>query len=145
MRDWIKTCLVSLLFHSICHWKNCTRAEALVHFFPRKIERINRPTRHVLLHSSPSFMSSRVSIVSIVVGELLCYNSCDMQWPWWRNQMETFFALLALCAGNSPVASEFPSQRPVRWSFDVFFDLHLNKRFSEQSWIWWFETPSSSL
>ena len=44
---------------------------------------------------------------------------------WWRYQMETFSALLALCAGNSPVTGEFPSQRPVRWSFDVFFDLHL--------------------
>ena len=45
---------------------------------------------------------------------------------WWRHQMETFSALLALCAGNSPVISEFPSQRPVIRSFDVFFDLCLN-------------------
>ena len=45
--------------------------------------------------------------------------------PWWRHQMETFSALLALCAGNSPVTGEFPSQRPVTWSFDVFFDLSL--------------------
>ena len=37
--------------------------------------------------------------------------------------METFIALLALCAGNSPVTGEFPSQRPVTRSFDVFFDL----------------------
>ena len=29
--------------------------------------------------------------------------------PWWRNQMETFSALLALCAGNSPVTNEFPA------------------------------------
>ena len=36
--------------------------------------------------------------------------------------METFSALLALCAGNSPVTGEFPSQRPVTRSFDVFFD-----------------------
>ena len=43
--------------------------------------------------------------------------------------METFFALLALCAGNSPVTGEFPSQRPVTQSFDVFFDLHLNQEF----------------
>ena len=50
---------------------------------------------------------------------------------WWRHQMETFSALLALCAGNSPVTGEFPSQRPVTWSFDVFFDLHLNKRLSD--------------
>ena len=26
--------------------------------------------------------------------------------PWWRHQMETFSALLALCAGNSPVTGE---------------------------------------
>ena len=37
---------------------------------------------------------------------------------WWRHQMETFSALLALCAGNSPVTGEFPSQRPAMWSFE---------------------------
>ena len=42
--------------------------------------------------------------------------------------METFSALLAICAGNSPVPGEFTSQRPVTRSFDVFFDLGLNKR-----------------
>ena len=30
-------------------------------------------------------------------------------------------------------------------SFDVFFDLRLNKRLSKQSWGWWFETPSRPL
>ena len=64
---------------------------------------------------------------------------------WWRHQMETFSALLALCAGNPPVTGEFPSQRPVTQSFDVFFDLRLNKRLSKQSWGWWFETPLRSL
>ena len=43
---------------------------------------------------------------------------------------ETFSALLAICAGNSPVTGEF---------------LRLNKRLSKQSWGWWFETPSRSL
>ena len=70
-------------------------------------------------------------------------NQCGL--PWWRHQMETFSALLALCAGNSPVPGEFPSQRPVTRSFDVFFDLRLNKRLSTQSWGWWFETQSRSL
>ena len=37
--------------------------------------------------------------------------------------METFSALLALCAGNSPVTGEFSTQRPVTRSFDVFFDI----------------------
>ena len=41
--------------------------------------------------------------------------------------METFSALLALCAWNSPVTSEFPLQRPMTQRFDVFFDLRLNK------------------
>ena len=59
--------------------------------------------------------------------------------------METFSALLTLCAGNSPVNGELPSQRPVTRSFDVFFDLGLNKRLSEQSRRWLFEAPSCSL
>ena len=63
---------------------------------------------------------------------------------WWRHQMETFSALLALCVGNSLVTGKFPAQRPVTWRFGVF-DLHLNKRLSKQSWGWWFETPSRSL
>ena len=44
--------------------------------------------------------------------------------------MEAFSALLALCAGNSSVTGEFPAQRPVTRSFDIFFDLRLNKRLS---------------
>ena len=64
---------------------------------------------------------------------------------WWRQQIETFSALLAICAGNSPVPGEFPTQRPVTRRFDVFFDLRLNKRLSKQSWGWWLETPSRSL
>ena len=52
--------------------------------------------------------------------------------------METFSALLAICARNSPATGEFPAQRPVTRSFDVFFDLRLNKRLSKQLWRWWF-------
>ena len=50
--------------------------------------------------------------------------------------MATFPALLAFFEGNSPITGKFPSQRPVMRSFDVFFDLHLNKRLSKQ-----IETP----
>ena len=51
---------------------------------------------------------------------------------WWRHQVETFSALLDICAGNSPASGEFPAQRPVTRSFDVFFDLCLNKRLRKQ-------------
>ena len=59
--------------------------------------------------------------------------------------METFSALLAICAGNSPVPGEYPTQRPVTRSFDVFFDLPLNKLVSKHSWGWWFGTLSGPL
>ena len=46
---------------------------------------------------------------------------------------------------GSPVTGEFPTRRPVTWSFDVFFDLRLNKRLNKHSWAqashqpieWW--------
>ena len=60
---------------------------------------------------------------------------------WRRHQMVTLSALLAISAGNSPVTGEFPTQRPVTRSFDVFFDLRLSKQW----WGWWFETPSCPL
>ena len=59
---------------------------------------------------------------------------------WWRHQMETISALLALWEGNPTVTGGFPSQRPVTRSFNVFFDLRLNKRLSKQSRRRWFET-----
>ena len=64
---------------------------------------------------------------------------------WWHHQMETFSALLALCAGNSLVSGEFPAQRLVTWTFDVFSGLRLNTRFSKQSWGRWFGMLSCSL
>ena len=66
-------------------------------------------------------------------------------YTWWCHQMETFSAILALCEGDSQVNGEFPSQRPVTRSFDVFFDLRLNKQLSKQSCGRWFEMPSRSL
>ena len=43
------------------------------------------------------------------------------------------------------VCGEITAQRPVTRSFDVFFDLRLNKCLSKQSWVWWFETLSCPL
>ena len=49
-----------------------------------------------------------------------------------------------LC-GEFTGPGEFPTQRPVTRSFDVYFDLRPNKWLSKQSWGWWFETLSCSL
>ena len=57
---------------------------------------------------------------------------------------KTFPRNWPLC-GEFTGPGEFPTQRPVTRSFDVFFDLRLNKRLSKQTWGWWFETQSWSL
>ena len=85
-------------------------------------------------------ISKRCSLALISFGYIL-----SIQWNFYIHQMETFSALLVICAGNSPVNGEFPAQRPVTRSLDVFFDLHLNKRLCKQWWGWWFETPSRPL
>ena len=46
---------------------------------------------------------------------------------------------------TAPHTGEFPTQRPVMQSFDVFFDLRMNKRLSKPSRRRWFETLSRSL
>ena len=50
----------------------------------------------------------------------------------------------SLC-GEFTGTGEFPAQRPVTRSLDVFFDVGLNKWLSKQPWGWRFETPSWSL
>ena len=74
-----------------------------------------------------------------------CNDYVNNRYSWWRHQMETFSALLAICAGNSPVPGELSAQRPVTRGFYVFFDLRVNKRLSKQSWGCWSETPPRSL
>ena len=67
--------------------------------------------------------------------------------PRWRHQIEILFALLAFCAGNSPLTGYSPSQTNCQWRGALISSLirALNKRSSEKSWGWWFETPSRSL
>ena len=65
--------------------------------------------------------------------------------PWWRHQMETFSASLALCTGipRSTVNSPHKVQRRGALVFSLI--CALNKRLSKQPWGWWFEKPSPSL
>ena len=55
------------------------------------------------------------------------------------------FGVTGHLCGEFTGPGEFPAQRPVTRSFDVFFDLSLNKRLSKQSRGWWFETQSHPL
>ena len=90
------------------------------------------------------FWITRLKILTRVFVATECTSTVPKV-TWWRHHMETFSALLAICAGNSPVAGEFPTQRPVTRSFGVFFDLRLSIRVSKQWSGWWFKTPSHPL
>ena len=72
----------------------------------------------------PSYTNGTNRVINVGVKNLRLF-----QKSWWRHQIETFSAFRALCAGNSTVAGEFPSQRPVTRSFDILFDLRLKKRW----------------
>ena len=57
----------------------------------------------------------------------------------------SIFRVTGHLCGEFTVSGEFPAQRPMTRSFDIFSYLRLNKRLSKQSWGWWFETLSCSL
>ena len=89
--------------------------------------------------------------VGMVVTDGLA--SADLQPPWWRGLVGSHDAS---SNGNifrvtRPLCGKFTGDRwitqkkPVTQSFDVFFDLRLNKRLSKQSWGLWLETTSRSL
>ena len=99
---WCKTAVTSLT-----HWSYCSLA--------------------------PTHRNDDTTITKQTTTNASAYSMGNTVWggiyyTWWRHQMETFSALLAFCAGNSPVTPEFPAQRQVTRSFDVFFDLCVNKR-----------------
>ena len=63
-------------------------------------------------------------------------------WLFWRTKDMMTSSNGNISRVNGPLCGEFPTQRPVTRSFDVFFDLCVNKRLNKQSWGWWFETLS---
>ena len=55
------------------------------------------------------------------------------------------FCVTGPLCGEFTGPGEFPTQRPVTRSFDVFFDVRVIKRLSKHSRGWWFETLSHPL
>ena len=126
---WRPFCLglnVLRVYNRNCEWnlwcyylKNPTLSPFCICYDVGKTGNFNHNYSNVIFQKI-SIMSSKMWNGSLIL-------------PCWRHQMETFSALLALCAGNSSVTGVFPWQRPVTRSFDVFFDLHMNKRLSKKS------------
>ena len=137
--NWITTCIsffyryLKLFLLYVIHfthswyyilWKRVSRnINILLHWYitccvTNFNEPLHIPIDNPSLASEMCFLWEQTPIY--VMSESL---QCCM--TWWSYQMETFSALLALCAENSPVSGEFPAQRPVTRIFDVFFDLRL--------------------
>ena len=61
----------------------------------------------------PSAATILIKCTRIFFKVSQAFNHCII---WWGHQIETFSALLAICAGNSPVTGEFPSESPETFS-----------------------------
>ena len=99
------------------------------------------------------FITTYISVEGIVfvICALLQYTKVTWTIYWKQlrkhisHQTKQDITMMTLSNGNiSAFSGEFPSQRPVTRSFDVFFDLRLNKQLSNQSRHRWFETTSRS-
>ena len=126
--------------HTETHHPNIKHGCAIYHWLPRW-RGLNRqlPEVRIVVTKYVHISTSSIDYWYFLTMHIIPNHS------WWRHQRETFSALLAICAGNSPVSGEFPTQRAVTLSFDVFVYLHPNIRLSKQWWGWWFETPSCPL
>ena len=152
-----RACVVSILWTPRTHHRHCqlhkSRPKRLIHYSVIDVIKGNTftsnagVTTEVLSEWNLTFSYVPYGVCTFFTSPVRCtYTRLLGQIvSWWRHQMETFSALLAICARNSPVTGEFPAQRPVMRSFDIFFHLRLNKRLSKQGSGWWFETPSRIL
>ena len=113
---WWKVCKYNCI---PCYFKQC--------FIKEGSDEGPRMLNSVSITLSCIERNNSIAISSISCIEMLEHFSRQFG-MWWHHQMETFSKLLDLCAGNSLVTSEFPPQRPLTQSFDVFFDMCLNKR-----------------
>ena len=104
----------------------------LKHFFPRVSWSHQETSSYLIQCCSRSMMSYSHNMLCVMIYcSILSTHDDVIKWKLFR-----ITGLLCM---------EFPAQRPVTRSFDVFFDLRLNKWLSKQSWGWWFETLSCPL
>ena len=107
-------------------------------------------TRHnhisycVLTKNPPSIASKHVT-EHCIASEIMASWGMWLHFDKMTSSNGNIFHTTGHLCGEFTSPGEFPAQRPVTQSFDVFFDLCLNKRLSKQSWGWWFEMLSHPL
>ena len=105
----------------------------LLWWFWRKIDRVITAPRWTWINSPGSKPPQSINHL---------HNCARVIFPWWRHQMEAFYAQLTLCAGNSPVPVNSPHKG--QWRGALIFSLIWIKRWVNNRG-WWFETPSCPL
>ena len=119
------------MFNSCCFWElNWTlpRARMLI------VYHVKSPT-NIAVSERASYWSDRrfkgPMVVHFILPTHCSYDDDVIKWKHFPHYWSFMRGI-----------GEFHSQRTVTRSFDVFFDLRLNKRLSKQLWGWWLETPS---
>ena len=137
-----------------CHWDKFRLAPLLSNIPKRSITRAVVPLIPPWVNRTATVKHTKTKYMYMLCHfhyKLHCCQRFGMSKPncsfntWRRHQMATFYRVTGPLCGDFTGPGEFPTQRPVTRIFDVFIDLRLNKRLSEQPWGWWFETPSWSL
>ena len=96
-----------------------------------------------LYNDCPTYFLIKLTVYecSEIVGNKALWKGLHLQRKMMTSSDGNIFRVIGPLCGNSPVTGEFPSERPVMRSFDVSFDLCLNRRLSKQSIRRLFETP----
>ena len=111
------------------------------------IQQRKQSKKHSFLHKPYTAVDSKLVISDLFIRKHhveKVHNTWRNSHPWSLFMMTSsngnIFRVTGPLCGEFTGPGEFPTQRPVTRSFDVYFDLRLNKRLCKQSWGWWFET-----
>ena len=130
------------------HNNRCTLAMELLQSFTKPSILPNVSSFH-LTESSTVFKSRGLLLHSMIdyifIAALTGLIQHILKVTMMTSSNGNIFRVTGHLCGEFTGPGEFPAQRPVTRSFDVFFDLRLNNPLSKQWWGWCFETLSRPL
>ena len=131
--------MLTLICARINHWvNNCEAGDLRRHRAHYDVIALEMGPLALVLHTAPRPQRQRFLVIYV---QRKCSDAILMM----TSLNGNIFRVTGPLCGEFTGPGEFPTQRPVTRSFDVFFDRRLNKPLSKQSWGWWFETLSRSL
>ena len=117
------------MVESECCWQDCVINDYVVR-------------NYLILDQS---VTHRATFRPVNYGSWSSHTEIVVCWFMMTSSNGNIFRVTGHLCGEFTGLRWIPAQRPVTRSFDVFFDLRLNKWLSKQSWGWWFETSSCPL